>query len=141
MRLEWQRPAGAGRDPELLLLAVLAGATLLAALWFTLHLPTPRCVFHAVTGWPCVTCGGTRCAQNLLAGRWTEALAWNPLVFAGLVVAGIFAVYAAVVTLFRLPRLRLAGLEKREKIALRVGLVVLLLANWAYLFHHFATRG
>lgn len=141
MRLEWRRQVQSGRDPELLALAVIVGGALLAGSWLLLRLPTPRCAFYALTGFPCATCGGTRCVHHLLTGQWREALAWNPLVFAGVLASGIFVAYAAAVTAFRLPRLRLTGLEKREQFAVRVALVGLLAANWIYLFHHFAALG
>lgn len=43
------------------------------------------CVFHTVTGLPCPTCGATRAAEALFAGRPLDALWMNP----GVVLAGI----------------------------------------------------
>jgi hypothetical protein len=50
------------------------------------------CVFHAVTGWDCPLCGGTRLGAALLRGEVAAAVAWNPLVFIGLVVLTVLGV-------------------------------------------------
>jgi hypothetical protein len=39
----------------------------------------PPCLFKAVTGLPCATCGGTRCVLALGAGQWSEAFHWHPI--------------------------------------------------------------
>lgn len=62
----------------LLLAGTLAGA---AALWLRLGLPTPPCLFHFWTGYPCATCGATRMVAALLHGRPLEAARLNPLLF------------------------------------------------------------
>jgi Protein of unknown function (DUF2752) len=105
----------------------------LGAVWLWFGLPTPICVFRSITGLPCLTCGGTRCLRSVVHGDFVGAWMWNPLVFAALVVtAGILA-YATAVTLFRLPRLRIAGFGARETAWLRGTIVMLAVGNWAYL--------
>lgn len=37
------------------------------------------CLFKAVTGLPCLTCGLTRCSLALLEGRPAEAFHWHPV--------------------------------------------------------------
>ena len=37
------------------------------------------CTLKAVTGYPCPSCGTTRSASALIAGRWQEGLYTNPL--------------------------------------------------------------
>lgn len=44
----------------------------------------PTCLFRAITGHPCPTCGSTRAVVLALHGRWGEALARNPLVVTAL---------------------------------------------------------
>lgn len=70
-------------------LAWLAGFAGLGIGLSTLYATTGRgvgCVFHAVTGWDCPLCGGTRLGAALLHGELAAAFGWNPLVFVGLVV-------------------------------------------------------
>jgi len=128
-------------DGELLALLVLGGTAALGIAWLKFHCPLAACPFHALTGFPCLTCGGTRCLRNLLAGHAATAFAWNPLIFVGAVAAALFAMYAAVVTTFRLPRIRLATLNSRLALALRLAVVVALAANWIYLICHFSRGG
>lgn len=124
-------------DYELLWLAVLAATGLLAAAWLLSPLPTPPCLFHALTGLPCPTCGGTRCARSLLAGNFPAALGWNPLVVLLAAAAALYAGYALAVTALRLPRVRLRACSKTEEFRLRLLAAALLAANWLYLLFHF----
>ncbi len=41
---------------------------------------SPSCLFRALTGVPCPTCGGTRALLALVRFDVPSALAWNPLV-------------------------------------------------------------
>ena len=68
-------------DHELIWLLVSLGAFLGLALWFAARFPTPQCVFHALTGLPCVTCGATRSAFQFLHGHYSASLFFNPLAF------------------------------------------------------------
>jgi hypothetical protein len=71
----------------------------------------------------------------LLHGNVGQALAWNPLVFAGIVGIALFNLYAIVAMAFGLPRVRVQ-FGAREWRVLRVACMVLVLVNWAYLIHH-----
>ena len=110
---------------------LLLGAAL-AAFWLRIGLPRPICLLREWTGLPCPTCGSTRLVEALLAGDVGAALAHNPLVFGVLVAMALWAVASAVGWLFglRAPRVVLGA---GEKLALRVGAVVVVLAGWAYL--------
>src|SRR6266699_3615447 len=81
-------------DHELLWLSISLGSLGVAVLWFALGLPWPRCVFHELTGLPCVTCGMTRSAIQFFHGHFVAALRWNPLVFAFLCGVTAFDLYA-----------------------------------------------
>ena len=120
-------------DHELIWLSVSLGALALAAGWFALHLPWPRCIFLAVTGHPCVTCGATRSAIAFFHTNFWTAWMWNPLVFTILSGLSIFDAYAFAVLIIRAPRLRIGHFTSAEKGFLRLSALVLLLANWIYL--------
>ena len=123
-------------DHELIWLSVSLGSLGLAILWFALHLPWPRCVFHDLTGLPCLTCGMTRSTIAFLHGNFLTALRWNPLVFSALCSLTIFNAYAFVVLVARRPRLRIAGLTIAQKKVFRTAIVTLLALNWIYLLSH-----
>ena len=138
MRVILRRLPGTEFDAELVALSVLAAAGGFTAAWLMLRLPTPHCVFHAITGLPCLTCGGTRAMRSLLAGDIRAAFEWNPLVFLSIAAAGFFMIYAAIVTAFRLPRIRVTAFTSREGNALRIALGLAAAANWIYLIFRFS---
>jgi hypothetical protein len=107
----------------------------LAAVWVTVGLPWPVCVFHQLTGLPCVTCGMTRCAIQFFHGHFLAALKWNPLIFAVLCGVVAFDLYALLVLVMRTPRLRIAFGQAEKKYA-RVIVIIALAVNWAYLVSH-----
>jgi len=133
MRISRRRLGPAEIDYELLWLAVSLGGLACAALWLGAGLPWPRCVFHDLTGHPCLTCGGTRSGIAFFHGDLGAALRFNPLVFAALCAIAFFDLYAFAVLLTRAPRLRIAEMSRVER-GLARGLVIVLLAgNWIYL--------
>ncbi len=109
-------------------LLVAAGVVrLLPAKWF------PPCGFHAVTGHPCPSCGGTRMMFLMLKGRPLEAFRMNPLfatLFTGFVAWFVVGLAG-----------RLAGYDfridvgRREERWLWLALLAAFLVNWAYLWH------
>jgi len=57
----------------------------------------PRCMFNAMTGLECPSCGGLRAAHELLHGHFMAALALNPLLVIGgpvLLLAGCIRFWA-----------------------------------------------
>ena len=136
MRICWKRLERAETDHELLWLGVSTAGVAAGAAWFGLHLPWPGCAFHDLTGLPCVTCGATRSTIQFLHGHFHAALVFNPLVFAGLCAIALFDVYAVVVLVMRMPRLRLADWKQTETNVVRALIIALLLFNWAYLLTH-----
>lgn len=64
-------------------------------------LPLFPCAFHAISGLPCLFCGGTRAARAILRGDLQAALSLNSLAFPALfllalaVVALLFEAFAA----------------------------------------------
>jgi len=126
-------------DHELLWLSVSLGSLGVTAGWFAFGLPWPRCVFHDLTGLPCVTCGMTRSAIQFFHGNFVAALRWNPLVFVALSGLSIFDAYAFVVLVARAPRLRIAKFSSAEKTFVRALVVTFVGTNWGYLLLHWRT--
>lgn len=110
----------------------------LGSAWLLVGLPTPACVFERITGWPCLTCGGTRCLRSALHGDMAEAFRWNPLVLLLAIAAMVVFAYALAVTIFRLPRLRVSVITARDLMGCRVAVVLLGAANWIYLAMHWS---
>ena len=123
-------------DHELIWLCVTLVLFALAAAWFRLGLPWPRCAFHDLTSLPCVTCGMTRCGIQFFHGHFFAALQWNPFVFA--VLCGVigFDAYALATVIARTPRLRIYVSTQRAKTFLRVSVICALALNWIYLLLH-----
>src|SRR6266545_5682354 len=100
-----RQPLGPGEtDHELIWLSVSVASLGLAATWFSLGLPWPRCLFHDLTGRPCLTCGMTRSAIQFFHGHFLVAWKWNPLVFAFLCGVTAFDLYAFTVIVTCAPR-------------------------------------
>jgi hypothetical protein len=123
-------------DHELIWLSVSLVSLGMAAGWFALGLPWPRCVFHELTGLPCMTCGMTRSAIQFFHGHFLAAFQWNPLVFAALCGLSIFNGYAFIVLFTRAPRLRIALRTRAEKKYARIIVITALALNWVYLLLH-----
>jgi len=136
MRLLWRRRSDQGPEHELIWLGVSVTVLAGGAAWLALALPWPRCPFFAVTGFPCLTCGATRCTIAFLHGDFLSALRWNPLVFVALCGLGVFDLYAAIVLVGRLPRLRVVDWTAAEKKVVRIAAISLLALNWIYLLAH-----
>ena len=110
--------------------AVAAGLLALAPLAPRLATALPACPLRSTLGFPCLSCGSTRAALALSRLDLWTAFTVNPLATVGwltLVVGGLIAgVFALSGTPLREPSWRLSA-------PLRIVLVLVLLANWAYL--------
>jgi hypothetical protein len=136
MRVRLRRLAPGELDHELIWLCVTITAALLALLWFRSALPLPRCTFHAVLGFPCLTCGSTRAAAAIASGDIAQAWQVNPLACLAMGALAAFDLYALVALVSRLPRVRIRFVSaacRRTSLAL-LGCAALL--NWAYLIRH-----
>ena len=136
MRFVWRRTPPDSFNHELVWLVVSAAALVGGAVWLRLGLPTLRCPFLAVTGYPCLTCGATRCAIAFLQGNMGTAWSWNPLGLAALVGLALFDLYAALVLLTGWPRFRVIDWTRVEKNAARAIVITFIVVNWAYLLAH-----
>src|SRR5437870_13165038 len=111
-----RRPLAPGEtNHELLWLTVSSSGLALAATWLALKLPWPICLFHALSGRPCLTCGATRSAVAFFHGQFLAAIQWNPLAFLFYSALSIFNIYALAVLLIGAPRLRIVQLTASEK--------------------------
>ena len=113
-------------------LSVTIGAAVLVLFWRSAGLPWPQCIFHHVTGEPCLTCGATRAAIALFHGNLPTAFALNPLATFAILAAIAFNVYAVIALVCRTWRLRLL-LSVRAKFVLRIAVVAIVAAYWLYL--------
>ncbi len=115
---------------------IIYGAIVLLALVAGRSLPVeqvlPACVFKGLAGIPCPTCGSTHAVVYLSHGNVAGALAANPLLSAGAMMALLYFFYSLIARIFAVPRLSVS-LSDREKDGVRVGVVVLVAANWIYL--------
>jgi hypothetical protein len=131
-----RRPLARGEtDHELISLIASVVSFGLVAGWLALSLPWPVCIFHELTGLPCVTCGMTRCGIQFFHGHFFAALKWNPLVFAVLCGVMAYDFYALATLAMRRPRLRIV-LRHAEKKYTRAVIVAALVLNWFYLLAH-----
>jgi hypothetical protein len=89
---------------------LLLGGTLLYSFSPTEHSFYPRCIFHALTGWQCPGCGGTRALYHLLHLNFGQAMHYNALVTlaAPVVLAYFIFWYCAVLRSGRGPNLSLS---------------------------------
>ncbi len=109
---------------------VTASVVVLRPFWLAAAPLLPACPFRAITGIPCPTCGSTHAAVALMHGRLGAALAANPLaVLAGVAfLAGGLA--APLWAALGWPVLDVPAPLPRW---LRAALVVVIVANWAWL--------
>jgi hypothetical protein len=136
MRLVLRPLAPKEFDHELVWLVVSVAALLAGGAWLWLGLAWPRCPLLAATGYPCLTCGATRCAIAFGHGHLFQAWPWNPLAFVALCGVALFDVYAVIVLAARWPRLRLVDWKRAEKSAFRVAVIAIIGLNWIYLLAH-----
>src|SRR3954471_23726148 len=136
MRLVLRPLAPKEFDHELVWLAVSVVALVFGGTWLWLGLAWPRCPLLALTGYPCLTCGATRCAIAFGHGHIFQAWHWNPLALVAICSVILFDVYAAIVLVARLPRLRVVEWTRRDKNVFRVTIIALIAVNWVYLLAH-----
>ena len=136
MRLRVRRLAPGEIDHELTWLSVSLVSLGLAAVWLTIGLPWPRCMFHEITSLPCVTCGMTRCGIQFFHAHFLAALKWNPLVFVALCSVIAFDLYAFTTLAMRTPRLRVSLYTQTAKAFVRILVISALVLNWIYLLLH-----
>ena len=139
MQFRVRRLAQGEVDYELIWLSASVTSLALAAAWLAIGLPWPVCIFHQLTGLPCVTCGMTRCGIQFFHGHFAAALKWNPLIFTLLCGVVAYDLYAFAALTMRGPRLRIHVSTKRANTFLRVSVISAIALNWIYLLLHWRT--
>lgn len=133
MGLYLHRPKqGALSDPELIWGSLGLMVLLTARFMPTKLMSLYACPFRTLTGIPCFSCGMTRTFRFMARLEPGKALRLNPLGTALFVFVAVFVLYAAVVLLFRLPRVRFTIKHAWMKWALRLGIPAVVIANWIY---------
>ena len=128
-----RRPAYPGElNHELVWPAAFLGGAVVAWGWFLSGLQLPQCIFMRLTGLPCLGCGGTRCARNLVQSDFGQAFLYHPGFFLVVTLAGLWTIYAAIFWLRRdTLRLRLY-VEPSASRRLRIAFVAVLAIHWAW---------
>ena len=117
------------RHLAFLWLAAAASALALRPLWLAAAPNLRPCVFRAITGIPCPTCGTTRAATAFLNGEILAAFAANPLA-AGFGL--LFVVGAPLATLWAIARWPVPLLPTPIPMWIRVSAVALVAINWLW---------
>lgn len=132
-----RRPAFPGElNHELVWPLAFLGSSALGWFWFRIGWRLPDCLFFAVTGLPCLGCGGTRCARHLAQGDLSGAFFFHPGFAILFSAAVLWTVYSAFFWLSRgTLRLRLAVDAEGER-RLRWGLLGLAAAHWLWQWHY-----
>jgi hypothetical protein len=91
----------------------------------------PVCPFKALTGYPCLTCGGTRCLAEMAHLSLWQGFKFNPFIW--LTVVGMIAFSLLVALGFLFKRGIAITLSENEKKAIRFSIIALMAINWIYL--------
>lgn len=128
-----RRPAYPGElNHELVWPAAFLGGAAFAWGWFLSGLQLPQCVFMRITGLPCLGCGGTRCARNLVHLDFGQAFLYHPGFFVLVTLAALWTIHSAIFWLRRdTLRLRVV-VEPGASRRLRIGFVAVLVVHWAW---------
>jgi hypothetical protein len=94
--------------------------------------PPIGCVFKAVSGLPCPTCGAGRACVALVAGEVGTAFRANPLITVAVLGWGAYVPYGLLAWLRGEWRLRVR-MSKREWIRVRIGAGLVLATTWLFL--------
>jgi len=117
------------RQLALLWLAAAVSAIALRPLWLNLTPLLRPCVFRALTGFPCPTCGTTRAATAFLNGELTAAFAANPL---GALAGLIFVVGAPPAVAWTMTRTKVPLVTGPLPMWTRITAASLIGLNWVY---------
>lgn len=135
MTVRWHRPTAREVDHELLwgwVLLASGVSAIVALVSGSLPEALTVCPLKLSTGVPCPTCGATRAVLALLRGQLGLAFRLHPLMPLVAATLALYVPYALVVSMAKLPRLRLTT-SPREALAIRRGVGLVLAATWVFL--------
>lgn len=104
---------------------------LITILGISRFLPLNRCLFHDITGYPCLSCGISRAANALFEGNIFGMISYNPLIVLFCVGLFFFSLFKFAEFIFRF-RIDLR-FSSKYLIAIRILTVIVVIANWTYL--------
>lgn len=90
------------------------------------------CLFHRLTGWPCLTCGSSRAAELLVQGHPLQAFCMQPLMVVVGSALGLWLLAYAFGLVALRQRIALRCLPGERRV-LWLLLLFLAAANWVYL--------
>ena len=124
------------RVPDRIFFGLIYGVITLCALAAARFEPVlalvPNCPFHTMTGIACPTCGSTRALVQLAHGSVLNALSLNPLFVLAALLALAWLILDIAQLLFRAPS-PVVTVTRPEGTLIRVGVLLLFLANWSFL--------
>jgi hypothetical protein len=94
-------------------------------------IPPTVCVFHELTGYPCLSCGATRAANALFKGDLLGVFYFNPL--AVIFGAGLFffSLFKLLEYIFKFKLI--LRFNRKTALGARLLLVIIVAANWLFL--------
>jgi len=104
---------------------------LLSILGIYRYLPPSTCIFHRVTGYPCLSCGISRAVEALFARDFIGMLYYNPL--AVLFCAGLFFFSLLKLIEFIFGFTLKLSASKKVLFFVRMSLLISVVANWLFL--------
>ncbi len=104
---------------------------LIGLLGITRFIPLNKCPFHAITGYPCLSCGATRAAEAFLAGDFIGMIAFNPLIVLFCIGLFFFSLFKLVEFIFQFRIIM--RMSSNYALAVRLLAVIAVIANWAFL--------
>jgi len=93
--------------------------------------PPTMCVFHELTGYPCLSCGATRAANALFEGDLFGMFYYNPLVVVFCAGLFFFSLFKLLEFIFRFKLI--LRLNRKTALGARLLLAVMVAANWLFL--------
>jgi hypothetical protein len=91
----------------------------------------PACPFKVLTGYPCLTCGGTRCLSEMAHLSLWESFKYNPFIWLTVIGMIAFSLIVALGILFKRGiSITLTDIEKKS---IRFIIIALMAVNWIYL--------